>query len=353
MMAIRFITCHLSLHTTKKMTILPKSKFTWILVLFMIYAYYNEYATHKTPPQNPNTAIAPNAAIISKDDSDKAKAEQNKQEETLSNKIIDKVRENETGRVLVEALVKKSLEEKYGKDDIKVIAARKTGALTIIDAIKGQGNVLNCGAEAVINYDAFMSSGIKFDSTKSTGESHPITVKIGSGQILKGLEMGIIGMREGGKRKISIPAELAFNMPEFKNTLVSKDEVVSYDVELLEIKGGPYKTGLVPDTISITEGTGNKIFCGDKVKIKYSLSNTEAAPVPEASGEVEFKLGSGTVPIGIEFAVLDMQKDGRKTLHIPHDLLISAGESILPTQIKFDKDEIIRAEIQILDVSDN
>lgn len=319
------------------MKILPKSKVTWILVLFIAYAYYTDYTNKHNvtaPPANTEEA-------------------QIQKEESLEDKVVNNLKKNDTAKVILEALVKKAAEDKYGKGEIREIAARETGKLAILDVIRGNGAELRCGATAVINYEAFMSNGIAFDSTKSKSGNSPIAVITGKNQVIKGLEAGIIGMREGGKRKISIPPGLAFSATGFKNNLLAKDEVISYNVELVTVKDGAYKNDANIESKSENEGTGNNILCGDKVKIRYSINNSDSSSNTKDYGDIAFIMGAGNVPIGFELAAANMKAGGHKTVVIPPQLLKTAGKSSLKTGIKLADNEPIVAEIEVIESSSN
>lgn len=309
------------------MKIFPKGKLIWVVLAIAAYAYYNEYVNNRqvTPPQT--------SALLPGENNESATNTVTKKtttDESLSNKIVDKLKQNDTAKVVIEALVKKAAEDKYGKNELIILAARKTGNLSIIDIIRGPGATLHCGATATINYSAFMSSGLEFDSTKSKDKTTPITIRTGSGQVIAGLEAGIVGMREGGRRKISIPAELAFNQSGFDNSMLRKDEVILYDVELVAVKDGPYKHDLTIITNNATAGTGSKLLCGALAKIKYKIDNQD-----QNSGEIEITHGAGNIPIGFELALADMHAGGKKSVTIPPVLLKIPSNSKLPTTTKF------------------
>lgn len=334
------------------MKILPQGKFGWILVVFIFYAYYKEYSPKYSSSQasiSQSVSSTSGGAIPAPTNGSQNSA---KTENTMKDKIVSRIRENETGKVLIEALAKKAVEDKYGKSDLQTITSRETGRLTIINTLRGEGDSLNCGAKAVINYEAFTSAGIKFDTTiNKDGSASPIIIRTGGEQVIKGLEAGIIGMKVGGKRKISIPAELAFDNQKFTNSLISKGDTVLYNVELMEIKPGPYKTNVSVNSLNETPGSGEPALCGDKVRISYSFSTSEGATIPDANGEVTFRTGNGEVPIGLEFAVMNMKKGGLKLASLHPALLQTAGRNILPN-IKFPDGETINVQINMLEISD-
>lgn len=285
------------------MKLFPRSKFTLAFVIFIIYAYYINYQDNKHSSTSSTTTY-------DKIDT----SSENKSDNSIKNIVLDKISENSTGKAIIGALAQKSFEEKYGKKNLQIVAATETEAFTVIDIFRGTGNVLNCGAEAVINYDAFLSTGIPFDSTTHGNKQIPISAKLGKGQIIKGLEAGMVGMKEGGKRKITIASNLAFDDPNFKNSLVKTGETVFYEVELVSIKPGPYKIQDNISTISETTGKGLGALCGDNVTIEY----TDAAGNTDTKS---FIIGNKEAPIGLELATIFMAKGGSKTVTIPTNLL--------------------------------
>lgn len=330
------------------MQLLPKSKFTWILVIFLAYAYYSDYKGKRIEePKKAEPAEMSDNFRQKAEPVVKAEPEPEPAEEKFSDKLIDKIQQNDTAKAVLSALVKKAAEEQYGKDDVKIIAARTTGNLSIVDIIRGAGAELRCGATAVINYDAFMASGIEFDSTKAKDARVPISVQPGQMQVIKGLEAGIVGMREGGRRKISIPPGMGFNVPGFENSVLSKDETILYDVELVSIKDGPYKNGFVVEVRNEIEGKGKKILCGDGVKVIYHVKNMDSTPVSE--GEASFKIGAGSVPMGFEQAVIDMKTGGRKIGVFPSKLLAVNGKSVLPKEIPVIEDQPLQFDIEVIE----
>jgi FKBP-type peptidyl-prolyl cis-trans isomerase len=271
-----------------------------------------------------------------------------KSEASFQDNLISKINENETGKVLLDALIKKSIEDRYGKKEIREILAISTGKLAVIDVLKGSGAELLCGAEAIIKYDAYMSNGLIFDSTTSKNTTAPLTIQTGKNQVIKGLEAGIIGMKEGGRRKISIPSGLGFNLPGFENTIIPKDEAISYEVELVSVKDGVYKNA--SDVIVQREipGSGRQILCGDKARIKYNFKDKAGRQLTEQDAEAEFVLGSGNVPLGLEMAVYEMKTGGKKSFRLSDNLLKTSGKTVLPKALKFKEGDVIQADIELL-----
>ncbi len=309
------------------MKLTPISKFTWIAIAIILYAYFHEYVATK-PSSNAQESSAKQA------------------ESSFKDKIMKKISENETGKAIIETIIKKTVEEKYGKDDIQTIATKESGNVTIIDMVKGVGQPLQCGATATFNYDAYMS-GLKFDSTKNNDTIKPITITLGKGQVIKGLEMGVINMAEGGRRKISIPPQLAYINKDIENNVVNNNQVITYDIELISINDGPYKTGLVPNITNAIDGSGKTALCGDNVKVKYSITKEDGSKFANGEGEVEFKLGSQQVPIAFTMLIINSKENSKKTAIIPHALTkVSPNNTLNIPTFKEGENAIFSLEVE-------
>lgn len=97
---------------------------------------------------------------------------------------------------------------------------------------------LGAGAEAVagkaveVHYTGWLLDGRQFDSSKGRG---PFTFVLGGGQVIKGWDQGVAGMRVGGKRKLTIPPELGYGMRGFPGVIPAQATLV-FEVELLAVR---------------------------------------------------------------------------------------------------------------------
>lgn len=73
---------------------------------------------------------------------------------------------------------------------------------------RGRGPAAAKGGSVIVHYTGWLKNGTKFDSSIDKGE--PFIVKLGSGQVIKGWEEGLVGIRRGEKRQLVIPAALAY-----------------------------------------------------------------------------------------------------------------------------------------------
>ncbi len=101
------------------------------------------------------------------------------------------------------------------------------------DILEGKGKEVKAGDTVVVHYTGWLTDGTKFDS--SLDRHDPFETKIGVGYVIRGWDMGIPGMKVGGKRKLTIPYEYGYGemgagpqIPGF-STLI-------FEVELLDIK---------------------------------------------------------------------------------------------------------------------
>lgn len=105
--------------------------------------------------------------------------------------------------------------------------------LKIEDEKLGDGVEVKSGDTIVIHYTGTLENGQKFDSSLDRGQ--PFETQIGVGQVIKGWDQGVIGMKVGGKRKLTIPPDLAYG-EKGKPEAIPPNSTLIFELELLEIK---------------------------------------------------------------------------------------------------------------------
>lgn len=105
--------------------------------------------------------------------------------------------------------------------------------LQITDITIGTGAEAKDGDIVKVHYTGTFENGEKFDSSLDRGE--PIEFQLGSGMVIKGWDMGIKGMKIGGKRKLIIPGDLAYGQ-EGRPGKIPPNATLLFDVELMEVK---------------------------------------------------------------------------------------------------------------------
>ncbi|HZJ18025.1 MAG TPA: FKBP-type peptidyl-prolyl cis-trans isomerase [Patescibacteria group bacterium] len=108
------------------------------------------------------------------------------------------------------------------------------GGLMIGDIREGTGGEVETGNTIVVNYTGALENGTKFDSSYDRGQ--PFEVKIGEGSVIKGWDLGLIGMKEGGIRRLVIPSDLGYGQQGAGNGAIPPNATLIFDVEVIKIK---------------------------------------------------------------------------------------------------------------------
>jgi len=107
--------------------------------------------------------------------------------------------------------------------------------LQYIDVQKGCGPVAKSGSSVSLEYTGWLqSSGKKFDSSYDHSGS-PLSFVLGQSKIIKGFDEGMLGMQEGGMRRIIIPAALGFGA-QGSPPVIPPNAVLIFDVQMLSVK---------------------------------------------------------------------------------------------------------------------
>ncbi len=107
------------------------------------------------------------------------------------------------------------------------------GKLEMNDLKTGTGNEATPGKTVTVHYTGLLTDGKKFDS--SLDRNQPFVFKLGAGQVIPGWDSGIVGMKVGGKRKLTIPPQLAYGSRGAGN-VIPPDSTLVFEVELLDVK---------------------------------------------------------------------------------------------------------------------
>lgn len=105
--------------------------------------------------------------------------------------------------------------------------------LQIEDMKPGEGAEATAGKSVTVHYVGTLTTGSKFDSSRDRGKGFTFT--LGQGQVIKGWDQGVAGMKIGGLRKLTIPPELAYGAKGFPPVIPPNSTLV-FEVELLSVK---------------------------------------------------------------------------------------------------------------------
>lgn len=106
--------------------------------------------------------------------------------------------------------------------------------LQMIDEIVGTGAVAAAGDTVTVQYVGSLTNGTVFDASLNHG-SDGFTFPLGAGQVIAGWDQGLVGMKEGGKRKLVIPASLAYGDQAIGNIIPANSTLV-FEVELIKVQ---------------------------------------------------------------------------------------------------------------------
>lgn len=104
--------------------------------------------------------------------------------------------------------------------------------LEITDLAVGEGKEIVKGALITAHYRGTLEDGTEFDSSYSRGR--PFQCVIGTGRVIKGWDIGMMGMKVGGKRRLFVPAHLAYGERQVGAHIKPHSNLV-FEIELLEV----------------------------------------------------------------------------------------------------------------------
>ena len=97
----------------------------------------------------------------------------------------------------------------------------------------GKGKTAKTGDNVTVHYRGTLTDGTKFDASYDRGE--PFVFPLGGGQVIKGWDEGVVGMKEGGKRKLVIPGDMAYGPTPPPGAPIPPNATLVFEVELLKV----------------------------------------------------------------------------------------------------------------------
>jgi peptidylprolyl isomerase len=197
--------------------------------------------------------------------------------------------------------------------------------LKLKDVKTGEGEEAKAGTVVQVHYTGWLTDGKKFDSSLDRGR--PFTLILGAGQVIKGWDEGVAGMKEGGKRRLQIPPELGYGERGAGKDIPPGATLV-FEIDLLKVK-----PGVKIEDLKAGEGPAAKR--GDTVQVHYTGKLTSGKQFDSSVGKdpFSFKLGAKEVIAGWDVGVAGMKVGGKRKLTIAPELGYGedgAGDDIPP-----------------------
>jgi len=104
--------------------------------------------------------------------------------------------------------------------------------LKYTDLETGQGTEAQTGKNVSVHYTGWLENGTKFDSSKDSGR--PFSFPLGAGHVIRGWDEGVAGMKVGGKRRLTIPADLGYGA-RGADGVIPPNATLIFEVELLKV----------------------------------------------------------------------------------------------------------------------
>lgn len=209
------------------------------------------------------------------------------------------------------------------------------GGLLVEDFVIGTGEEAKPGSDVSVHYVGTLDDGTMFDTSHK--RNRPFAFTIGEGRVIKGWDQGVPGMKVGGKRRLTVPAELAYG--ERKKGKIPPNSQLTFTIELVEsipplpppkdataFTGEPLRRtelerGLVIEDFA--DGEGRVAASGDKVSVHYTGTLDDGTVFDSSvtrKKPLAFVLGSKMVIEGWDLGIAGMKVGGLRKLTIPSEL---------------------------------
>ncbi len=111
-------------------------------------------------------------------------------------------------------------------------STKTASGLLIEELVVGTGDIAGAGQRVTVHYTGWLTDGTKFDSSKDRND--PFAFGLGQGQVIRGWDEGVQGMKIGGRRKLTIPSDLGYGA-RGAGGVIPPNATLVFEVELLEL----------------------------------------------------------------------------------------------------------------------
>lgn len=213
---------------------------------------------------------------------------------------------------------------------------KTTSGLEYADTAEGKGAPVAKNQLAIVDYTLWLDDGKQIDSSKDPGRT-PFRFTVGQGEVIKGWDEGLLGMRPGGKRKLKIPADLGYGSAGAGGVIPS-GATLWFTVDLIKVTDpAKFSEGEKPTTengvqfVQLLAGKGAAAMKGDRVSVNYTLFNEKVEKLDTSIGRgkrpLSFEIGAGEMIGGFDRAVTTMLVGEVRKVRIPAEFGYGAAGS--------------------------
>lgn len=109
----------------------------------------------------------------------------------------------------------------------------RAGQVFVTELAVGTGEEVKVGSLVSVNYIGTFENGVKFDSSYDSGRL--LEFEVGSRQLIPGFDAGVVGMKVGGKRQLTIPPEFAYGA-EGRPPVIPPNSTLIFTIEVMDVK---------------------------------------------------------------------------------------------------------------------
>lgn len=184
----------------------------------------------------------------------------------------------------------------------------QSGGLKSTDLKVGKGEKATNGDQVTVHYTGTLTNGKKFDS--SLDRKEPFKFILGMGMVIKGWDVGVAGMKVGGKRKLIIPADMAYGNRDMGD--IPPNSTLVFEVELLGVAR--------PKVQTTTPGKGAAAAAGDSVTLHYKGMFTDGKKFDSSydrGAPMTITLGRDQMIPGFTMGVMGAKQGEKRKITIP------------------------------------